>query len=79
MLDKFDEVGLTGPGRLVGTLIAEDDQVLTDVGHEPFGAGANLIEPGVPDDAAQFTYALVCIKSVTYGARVRIGLKPAWA
>jgi hypothetical protein len=76
LLDEPADVGFTGPGSDVGTLFAADVHVLIEDGHTPPGAGWTNTEPGVLDVVAQFTYAVVWARSVTYGARVKVALKP---
>src|SRR3954454_23094428 len=70
--------GLTGPGKAVVTLTADASHCVVELGHEPPAVGATLIEPGVWLVVPQVTYALVCVRSVTYGARARMGWKPEY-
>jgi hypothetical protein len=65
LADDAADVGLTGPGSVVGTGCAADVHVEIDDGHTPPGAGWTATDPGVLDVVAQFTYAVVCVKSVT--------------
>ena len=53
--DDPEEVGLTGPGKEVVTLVAADVHVEMVVGQSPLAVGATWIEPGELEVVAQFT------------------------
>jgi hypothetical protein len=60
---------------------AEEDQLMTAAGHPPEPTGAHCTDPGGGavgrgETVAQFTYAVVWERSVTYGARARLALNP---
>jgi hypothetical protein len=65
LLDDPDQVGLTGPGKDVGTLVAADVHVEMLVGQIPLAVGATWIEPGELEVVAQFTWAELWVRSVT--------------
>jgi hypothetical protein len=73
--DPF-EIGLTGPGNDEGTGRAPVDQVAVADGQEPATVGTTVTEPGGPDVVAQLMAAEVCVRSVTYGALVRLAANP---
>jgi hypothetical protein len=62
----------------VPTGAADEDHVVVGVGQFPPTVVATWTDPGTLEVVAQLMYAELWVRSVTYGARVRVGAKPEY-